>query len=252
MATFTLYGDFTCPATYLAFRRAALLAAADVRIEFGAVEQWPVIAGQPDPRPEPSVLQGQLAELSELLLEGEQLPAQVVAAIPVTRAAVTAYAEAVGADVGWQVATRLFQAFWVGEADISQPDFLRSRFVDIFRHSRTDSEILSRWGHAVGRAGEAVTSRGWQLQQEWAQRVAELNAPELPILLVDEELLVGTAAINRLGEELTRLELPFTQPLVGMMSSVQLRELPSKNWTTMFGGRWLRRRQVAEKLTQAS
>src|SRR4051794_9779857 len=112
-----LYGDFNCPWSYLASRRAALLAAVGVVIDWRAVEHDPPHRGTPshastrtpatqladidDRQDETPAAPARLGPLLDdmqqvltLLLPGEELPYALAGFAPHTGAAVTAYAEA--------------------------------------------------------------------------------------------------------------------------------------------------------------
>jgi hypothetical protein len=150
-----LYGDFNCSWSYLASRRAALLSADGVEIDWRAVEhdsphhrpsqqsspqaptqaprraptQGPQQAADVDDRPDESspgpVRLGPLLEETQqvltILLPGEELPYALAGFAPLTSAAVPAYADAYRAGVARRVRQVLFEAYWLHAFDLGDP-----------------------------------------------------------------------------------------------------------------------------------
>jgi hypothetical protein len=79
-----------------------------------------------------SAVERALGDARALLRPGEQLPAAVPALLPKTRAAVSAYAEACGAEVRDEIRRLLFSAYWEGGVDIGNPLVLHTLLAGAF------------------------------------------------------------------------------------------------------------------------
>jgi len=116
-----VYGDFNSLYCYLASQRAdRLVREGKADVEWCAVEhrpRLPVTGAKPPPG---SVgAQDDLAEAAQLALPGEQLPAGPPAVISNTRAAVSAYAEAVADGIQARLRLRLFELIWAQGRNMS-------------------------------------------------------------------------------------------------------------------------------------
>ena len=116
-----VYGDFNSLYCYLASQRAdRLVREGKADVEWCAVEhrpRLPVTGAKPPPG---SVgAQDDLAEAAQLALPGEQLPAGPPAVISNTRAAVSAYAEAVADGIKDRLRLRLFEVIWAQGRNMS-------------------------------------------------------------------------------------------------------------------------------------
>ena len=116
-----VYGDFNSLYCYLASQRAdRLVREGKADVEWCAVEhrpRLPVTGAKPPPG---SVgAQDDLAEAAQLALPGEQLPAGPPAVISNTRAAVSAYAEAVADGIQARLRLRLFEVIWAQGRNMS-------------------------------------------------------------------------------------------------------------------------------------
>ena len=122
-----LYADFTDSHCHLASRRVDLLRAADVAVDWRAVETLPhlPVTGGRDPHRHANLAR-QREEVTGLLAEGEQFSGGLPGFVANTRAAVSAYAEAYGAGVGDDVRRLLFALYWEDGVDIGNPSSLRS------------------------------------------------------------------------------------------------------------------------------
>ena len=126
--TLVLYGDFSCPMCYLASQRLDALARAGVAVQWRAVEhrpELPVNRLRYDAESS-SAAEHAPEEARALLRPGEQLPAAARTMVPKTAAAVSAYAEACGAEVKDEIRRLLFTAYWEGRVDIGNPAVLHT------------------------------------------------------------------------------------------------------------------------------
>lgn len=208
-----LYVDFTCAWSYLASRRAAVLAASggpvlDVR----AVEPT-TSRGGPPAAGALTQLRATAEQVVAQLLPGEELPYSLAGFVSRTKAAVTAYAEAYGAGVADRVRHLLFEAFWVNGVDVGDPYLVRTLLVDAVRSGNSQSETLRRWGYSVDGTGGPITMTGWRLIRQWREQWSTLGVEAMPLLLIEDTApLVGTAAVEWLGAELVARGLEGTPP----------------------------------------
>ena len=202
----TLTGDFTCPWSYLASRRATLLAGVGVDVEFRVVEHDP---WQPQRFMDSSLrfdrVQREIEQVAGLLLPDEELPYALAGFVPRTRAALSGYAEACAAGVGPVARELLFEAFWVNGMDLGDARMVRMLLVDAIRSGSSSSEALREWGYAVDVTGGPITSTGWRLLQRWRESWIASGKETVPKLCVDDdEPRYGEDAVEWLGEELVR------------------------------------------------
>lgn len=241
-----VYGDFNCPWSYLAFRRASLLAADGLPVEWRAVEHDPR-------RPVPTSLSSarfdglheEMDRVLALLLPGERLPYDLAGFVPWTDAAVAAYAEAHVAQVGARVRRVLFEAFWMHGIDIGDAKVLRTLLVDELRGSRSPAEAVREWGYPVDVTGGPLSTPAWRAVARW--REAWLGHGKQVVPVVQEPgspALHGVDAVEWLGRQVLARGLdpdpagdPAPEPATGQ------RGLPDLGWTAAVGGPWLPRRQ---------
>src|SRR5665811_2003132 len=115
-----VYGDFGCAMCFLASQRVDELTRSGVAVEWRAVEhrpELPVTGLRPDADTR-SAADRALADARALGRPGERLPVAGPALAPKTQAAVSAYAEGCGAQVGDAIRRLLFTAYWVDGMDI--------------------------------------------------------------------------------------------------------------------------------------
>jgi hypothetical protein len=240
----TLTGDFTCPWSYLASRRAALLADAGVEVDFRVVEHDP---WQPQRFLDSSLrfdrVQREIEQVAGLLLPDEELPYALAGFGPRTRAAGAGYAAAYAAGVGPHARRLLFGAFWVNGVDIGDPRMVRTLLVDAVRSGASSSEALRQWGYAVDVTGGPISSTGWRLLHQWRDDWTA-GKETVPVLEVDgDEPRYGEEAVEWLGEELLRRDVelapgPVEAPAPRRKASADL------SWVSQHGGRWLREFQA--------
>ena len=140
-STYVVYGDFNCPYSRLASARLAVLEDRSEPVEFRAVEHDPAIPGE-GIRVVGEVeeeLQRELAQIRGMLGPDERDPLQIPARRLNTRRAIEAYA-AVPAELRPEGRERIFQAYWEGDQDISDPAVLADLEVD-----GSDPETAARW-----------------------------------------------------------------------------------------------------------
>lgn len=211
-----LYADFTCPWSHLAHRRLALLAADGLDVEVRTVEHEPR-------RPRAGLLvddefrdlREEVARVEQSLLPGESLPMQLRGAVPSTRAAVSAYAEAYGAGVAEIVAPLLFDGYWRHGLDLGNPSVVRALVAEAVMSGTSPSDPLRRWGHAVDVTGGPMTSLAWRLVRGWRQQWTGLEKEVVPVLMPEKgEARYGVDAVDHLGRLLLERGVdPATEPV---------------------------------------
>lgn len=259
-----MYGDFSCPWSYLAQRRATVLARAT-----GAVVDWRAVEHQPwtpgvrdERRARFGALADQAGLVTALLLPGESLPFSATGFVPRTWATVTAYAEAYSAGVGERALRLLFDAYWQDGVDVGDPTWLRDALQDELRGSRSASELVREWGYPVDHAGAPVSGRSRQLVRAWRDQWRDERTGErqgerpderpdhlsgsLPVVRVGgREPMTGARAVDWLGRELRARRLdPEPAPLAPLPVPTGL---PGPSWTSVAGVPWLERSQRAAR-----
>jgi hypothetical protein len=241
----TVFADFTCPECYLASRRADVLAAAGVSIEWCAVEHrrdLPV-GGRPLDADAAAELERRVAVLEDLLLPGERLPWTNPSVLARTEAAVSALAEAQCAGVGEEVRRLLFDLYWQRRLDIGSPAQLRGPLAAPIRRGRSTAEALRFSGYAVSVDRGPITTAAYELIRRWRAKWGELGGPELPVLFVGGATLHGLDAVLRLGKEIAYVQAPIDPPIDAPGESV--RAHPGAAWTSWVGDPWRSDYQLA-------
>lgn len=245
-----LYGDFNCPWSYLASRRAVVLAADGVQVDWRAVEHEPW---------RPSRLSGRSVRFTSLreemdqvlaeLLPGEVLPYSLAGFVPYTQAALSGYAEAYAAGVATRVRHLLFEAFWLHAFDLSDAKVVRTLLVDAVRSGSSPSDLLHEWGYAVDVTGGPITTAAWRLVGSWADQWRDTGKETVPVLLVGEAApLFGTDAVGWLGAELLSRGLESRPVPTSEVAAVcSPRDLASLSWVSQHGNRWMRDYQRAHR-----
>jgi hypothetical protein len=236
-----VHGDFDCPWSYLAFRRAAVLAAAGVDIDWRAVEREPRPHGRPDGF---EALQEEMDRVVGSLLAGERLPYDLAGFVPRTRATVAAYAESYAAGVADPVRSVVFESFWMHGVDIGDAKVLRTLLVDELRGSASPSEAVRDWGQCVDVTGGPISTAAWRLVGRWATEWRDSGREVTPVVTVPgSPPLHGVAAVTWLGAQVAARDLDPEPPARPRPQPPASRELPGLGWITEQGGRWLPRRQ---------
>ena len=244
-----VHGDFDCPWSYLASRRAAVLAADGVEVDWRAVEHQPWRPGRlAEGAVRCQCVREEMDRVLAMLLPGEQLPYALAGFLPHTTAAIAGYAEAYGVGRAPAVRHLLFEAFWVHALDLADAAVVRTLLVDAIRSGDPTSRPLREWGYSVSVAGGPVTTTAWRLVTGWAAEWRDAGKETVPVLEVDgAEPLFGVDAVEWLGEELVRRGLePGRGPCVGpspgargRAPSDRARDLASLSWVSQHGNRWL-------------
>ena len=185
-----LYGDFTCPWSYLASRRAEALAATGVRVDWRAVQAG---AARPGTDRFPAV-RGELDLVASGLLAEEELPYALAGFVPATAAAaVTGYAEAYAAGAAAQVRHLLFDAFWAHGCDVGDAQVVHTLVVDAIRSGSSPGDARADWGYVVAGDGP-VAPAPRHLVERWARGWRATGLETLPVLVVDDEAPMSGAA----------------------------------------------------------
>lgn len=200
----TIYGDFNCPWSYLAWRRSELLADDGVEIDWRAVEHEPWhTLGPGHVVTRSQGLHAELEEVSRHLLTGELLPHPFPAVVPFTAAVVAAYAEAAIVGVAAEARRVLFEAYWLHDQDLNDGRLVRGLLADTVRGRPSPSELVNLWGYTVDVSGGPVTTEGWRTVREWRAEWERLG-PVVPTLVTASgEPVVGRDAVDFLGHALT-------------------------------------------------
>lgn len=236
-----LYGDFNCPWSYLASRRAAVLEAAGVAVDWRAVEHDPWRPRRfADSSTRFACVREEMDRVLAALLPGEQLPFALAGFVPHTLPAVSGYAEAYRAGVGPAVRRLLFRAFWMHGMDLGAAETVRTLLADTVRSGASPSELVREWGYAVDISGGPLTTTAWRLVRGWADGWRDTEKEIVPTLVVDEATLFGEEAVEWLGQEVARRGLdPAAVPAPAVLPRPRISGLTSRSWASQHGNRWL-------------
>lgn len=240
-----VFADLSCPECYLASRRADVLAAAGVGVEWRAVEhrrELPV-GGSALDADAAAELERRFAVLETLLLPGEELPWTRPSVLVRTEAAVTAMAEAQCAGVGDEVRRLLFELYWRDGVNIGSPAQLRAPLAGPIRRGRSQADALRYSGYAVSVDRGPITTGAFDLIRRWRDQWAELGSPELPVVLVDGATVHGVDAVRRLGKQIAYVHAPLDPP--SPTPAVVARVHPGPGWTSRVGDPWRSDYQLA-------
>ena len=205
-----VYADFNCVYCFLASQRADRLTREGIaEIDWRAVEhlpRLPVTGYKPRPgeaQPGGEAGEGDLAEAAELALPGERLPAGPPSAISNTRAAVSAYAEAIADGIQDQLRLRLFESIWaqgrnmssaydvrrvvaalLWPADTIYPHLVSPDLPAPVLHDPDPMRIVRREGGAITPDGGPLTTAAYHRARQWRQQWLALFEPALPELAI--------------------------------------------------------------------
>lgn len=238
-----VYSDFTSPAGYLASRRVDALKVAGVQVEWRAVEArsgLPVTGSRSGA--EQTRLADGLAATRRLLLPGETLPGDVPPMLAKTEAAVSAYAEAVGAGVADDVRRLLFELYWVDGVNIGDPNALRAPLAGPFKRGHSGADALDYAGYPVSVSRGPITTDAWRHIRAWRAGWQQLGVDALPVLLAEGGLVLhGEDAVRRLGKELGYHEASVEPELDNARRYPDRAVYPMPTWSSWHGGRYLNR-----------
>ena len=201
-----VYADFNCVYSYLASQRAdRLTREGTAEVDWRGVEhlpRLPVTGYQPRPgqaQPGGEAGQSDLAEARRLALPGEQLPAGPPSVISNTRAAVSAYAEAVADGIQDRLRLRLFEAIWaqgrnmssaydvrrvitglLWPADPIYPHLVSPDLPISLLHDPDPMRIVRREGGTITPGGDPLTIAAYQRATQWRQQWLALFEPARP------------------------------------------------------------------------
>jgi len=143
---------------YLASQRVDALTSAGVAVEWRAVEHRPdlPVTGFRYDAETLSATERALGDARALLQPGEQLPGAAPAMVLKTEAAVSAYAEACGAEVSDEIRRLLFSRYWQGGVDIGNPLVLHTLLAGAFMRGKATSDPIREFGYAVAVTGGPI------------------------------------------------------------------------------------------------
>jgi 2-hydroxychromene-2-carboxylate isomerase len=244
-----VYGDFGCAMCYLASQRVDELTRAGVAVEWRAVEhrpELPVTGLRPDVDTR-SAADRALAHARALGRPGERLPVAGPALVPKTEAAVSAYAEGCGAEVGDEIRRLLFTAYWVDGIDIGNLELLFALLAGTFLRGKATSEPIREFGYAVALNRGPITTRAWRLIRGWNQAWSDLGRPELPVLQNGTRVQSGEQALMQLADEVNQAPMPEAAPNGADLRAKVESEWrppttvhPPETWVSQVGDPWAR------------
>lgn len=235
-----VYADFSCPDCYLASHRADALSAAEVTIDWRAVEHWPhlPVTGLRLSGTEKNALTERFTALDDLLLPGERLPFSMPAFVPKTEASISAYAEAYSTQVGDDVRRLLFELYWLQGCDIGSPTVLRTPLAGPILRAGSDAEPLRESGYAVSVDRGPITSDAHRRIRSWRAEWQQLGSPTLPVVLSGGATLSGLDALRRLGKEIAYVGATVEPALDNPRCYPLVTGRPPESWVSQIGGRW--------------
>lgn len=244
----TVYGDFNCPWSYLAFRRAQALADAGADVEWRAVEHDPWKPGRNrDQGARVAALREEMDRVVAMLGPDETLPYDLTGFVPSTRAAVAAYAESRVAGAERRVGAVIFESFWMHGIDIGDPKVLRTVLEDQLRGTSSPSEAVREWGYPTDITGGPISTRAWRLTVRWSSSWLAEEKGVVPMLVrPDGRPVHGVDAVQWLGEQSGArgaVRAPVTGTVTGTVTSTDTvadrgRDLPDLRWVSEIGGSW--------------
>jgi hypothetical protein len=247
-----VYGDFNCPWSYLASRRAAVLESAGVAVDWRAVEHDPWRPRRfADSSTRFACVREEMDQVMAALLPGERLPFALAGFVPHTMPAVSGYAEAYRAGVGPAVRRLLFRAFWMHGMDLGAAETVRTLLADTVRSGSSPSDLVREWGYAVDISGGPLTTSAWNLVRGWAAGWRDTGKEVVPTVVVDESTLFGVEAVEWLGREIARRGLdPSAVPAPAVPPRPRISVLASRSWVSQHGNRWLADYRAAHRRPQ--
>ncbi len=215
--TVIVYGDFNCPYSYVASQRADLLSRMGTAVDWRAVEHdrgLAVTGGNPDQHR--AAWDRELTEVASLALPGEHVPGAPPRLVSNTKAAVTAYAEAVSDGVADELRRRLFQAIWMRGLHLSSarevgriaaevmwpPEDITGRLASpdlpsLLLREPDPGLIVRRSGGTIAPDGGPLTTAGWRRIQRWRQEWLALPSQVIPVVIGPDHIARSGAGALR-------------------------------------------------------
>lgn len=204
-----VYGDFNCPWSYLASRRAARMAVDGMAVDWRAVEH--------DPRAGETLSKGSerldgvradMEKVVEVLLPGEQLPYSLAGFVPNTGAAISEYAAAYNLGQAERVRQLLFEALWLHSVDLDDVRVVHTIVRDAIQVDASSGESsFKRDDHTDGvvpRSPSTVLG----LRRKWASEWRNKGRVMVPVIVVDgADPVFGIDAVEWLGLSLLNRRL---------------------------------------------
>lgn len=199
-ARFVAYGSFNSPWSYLASRRAGLLATVGVDVDWRSVERPVCRRGHPAGSTEElDCVRHEMTRVVATLLTRETLPYTLAGFVSDTKAATAAYAAAYRAGSATLIRPLLFEALWLHAFDLADAHTV---------HTLTEDALLSEESLNMTPLNLAGTTPQHQLDARWAADWVALGQPALPVLIEPgKAVLSGQDAVERLSQELMRRDV---------------------------------------------
>jgi 2-hydroxychromene-2-carboxylate isomerase len=206
-----VYGDFNCPWSYLASRRAARMAVHGIEVDWRAVEH--------DPRAAETLSKGSerlngvradMEKVAEVLLPGEQLPYSLAGFVPNTGAAIDEYATAYNLGEAERVRQVLFEALWLHSVDLDDVRVVHTIVGDAIMQGGASSgeSSLKRNDHTNGVVARSTTSTALGLRRMWVSEWRNTGRETVPVIVVEgADPIFGIDAVEWLGLRLLNRRL---------------------------------------------
>ncbi|MFP5346276.1 MAG: DsbA family protein [Actinomycetes bacterium] len=218
-ARIVVYGDFNCPYSYLASQRLdEILERSLADVEWRAVEHDRSISLTGEPTgPTRDEWQRELDEVAGLAIHGEDVATAPPAMLSNTRAATSAFAEAMTDGLEHEMRRALFEAVWVRQQNISTAGEVRQVVtrlmwppvpLQVFRatdlpmpSSQTEPARVARvLGGTVAPDGGPLSTPAYRRIQRWRQEWLSLPQQVVPTVVDEGELHQGVDGLKRLAE----------------------------------------------------
>lgn len=234
----TVYGDFTCPACYVAAQRTRSLSDAGVDVQWRAIDHKPSVSVKPEAVDGPHV-QEEIDSLEESLLDGERLPATPQPMRPRSPAAIAGYAEAVGAGVPMDVLDLLLSAYWDHGLDIGDPEVLRPLLAGPILRGDSVADPLRESGYAVSGNRGPVTTDAYMRIRSWNRAWQQLGSPQLPVVVDDNgEVSNERRALDVLAVHLTKAAAETDSEQADPARYPDFALHPNATWVSEVRGPW--------------